>query len=222
VNFGDAAPVSAASDAEVLDSLVSHLNMAAIGAARGYLLPHTGAVATPEGRVVLLPAPSGSGKSTLTAALVQAGLAYLSDETIGVDAATLAVLSYRKPLTLKPGSFDVHDHLEPGRGSGPIGWQVPVAALGDVGPPPDGTALRVALVAAPAYHPDVAGGAVLEPMSRAEAVYALATNSSSLVAVRPRPLESLVRFVGDARTCRVRFSDARAARDLVLDLLRGP
>ena len=79
----------AATPYEVLDALVGHLNLAAIEASRGRLLPHAAAVAAPDGRVVLLPGPSGSGKTTLTAELVGSGLAYLTDETLAVDPVTL-------------------------------------------------------------------------------------------------------------------------------------
>ena len=121
-----------ASRHEVLDALVGHLNLASIAASRGQLLLHAGAVALPDGRVIVLPAPSGSGKTTLTAELVGTGLAYLTDETLGVDPVSLAVTPYRKPLTVKPGSFSVLGHLAPEGVDGAEAslWQVPVARLG--------------------------------------------------------------------------------------------
>ncbi len=65
---------------------------------------HSGGVQAPDGSIVLLPAVSGSGKTTLTAALVQAGWGYLSDEAVGVRAGSLLAVPYPKPLVLDPTS----------------------------------------------------------------------------------------------------------------------
>ena len=48
--------------------------------------------------IVAFPASMNSGKSTLVAALVRAGYAYVTDETVAVDPTTLAV-------TPEPGDF---------------------------------------------------------------------------------------------------------------------
>lgn len=214
-----AEPVSRAdAPPELLGSLIAHLNLAAIAASRGRLLLHAGAVALADGRVILLSGPSGSGKSTLTAELVSTGLAYLTDETLGVDPDTLAVAPYRKPLTVKPGSFAVLSHLAPddSAAQGTLPWQVPVDRLGGRDLPTE--PLRVALVVAPEFgagHRDR-----LQPVSAAEAVFRLGSNSSSLSAVRPRPLEALARLVDRVPTYRLPYADVSAARDLVLSVLR--
>ena len=59
-----------------------------------------------------LTAPTGAGKTTLTAAAVDAGLGYLSDERIGIDSTGMAH-PYHKPLSLKRGSWPLLPHLEP-------------------------------------------------------------------------------------------------------------
>ena len=166
----------------------------------------------------MLPAPSGSGKTTLTAELVGTGLAYLTDETLGVDPVNLAVTPYRKPLTVKPGSFSVLGHLAPeGVGADALLWQVPVARLGGRNLPE--VPLRVALVVAPEYAAGVS--TELLPISPAEAVFRLGTNSSSLSAVRPRPLGSLARLIEGVPTYRLPYSEVAQARDLVLSALGG-
>ena len=48
------------------------------------LLLHAGAVER-DGRVVALTGISGQGKTTLTAALVQAGYGYVTDELVAID-----------------------------------------------------------------------------------------------------------------------------------------
>ncbi len=66
---------------------------------------HAGAVER-DGDVVVVLGQSGHGKSTLTAALVQAGWGYLSDELVAVDAATFDVAPYARPLDLNQHSLD--------------------------------------------------------------------------------------------------------------------
>jgi hypothetical protein len=66
---------------------------------------HAGAVER-DGDVVVVLGQSGHGKSTLTAALVQAGWGYLSDELVAVDAATFDVAPYARPLDLNRYSLD--------------------------------------------------------------------------------------------------------------------
>jgi hypothetical protein len=61
---------------------------------------HAGAVRSPDGELVLLPAPSGNGKSTLTGAFVAAGWDYLGDEAIGVRPDSLVAVGYPKRLAI--------------------------------------------------------------------------------------------------------------------------
>ena len=65
-----------------------------------HVLLHGACVAGPGAGGVLLVGGSGVGKSTLTAACVDAGLAYLSDEVVAIDARTGLVAPYAKPLSL--------------------------------------------------------------------------------------------------------------------------
>ncbi|MEJ7582513.1 MAG: hypothetical protein WKF43_00205 [Acidimicrobiales bacterium] len=64
-----------------------------------HLVLHAGAVAD-EGGGVLLPGSSGAGKSWLTAACVEGGFAYLSDEHAAVDLASGLLTPLAKPLDL--------------------------------------------------------------------------------------------------------------------------
>ena len=94
----------------------------------GHLLLHAGGSAGTDGRTVVVHGVSGAGKTTLTAALVQAGLAYVTDETVCLDPDTLVIEPFPKPLTVKPGSQELLAHLAPppdeiSEGSG--NWQLP-------------------------------------------------------------------------------------------------
>lgn len=63
------------------------------------LMLHAGAVADPStGRTLAYVAPSGTGKSTLTR-LLGREFGYVTDETVGVEPQSLAVLPYPKPIT---------------------------------------------------------------------------------------------------------------------------
>ena len=94
------------SRAQLLEELPTALNQLA-AASTSCLALHSGAVRSPAGEVVLLPATSGSGKTTLTAALVRLGWDYLTDEAVGVRAGTLTAVGYPKPLVLDASSREV-------------------------------------------------------------------------------------------------------------------
>ena len=81
------------------------------------LLVHAGAVVTPSGSGVLLPAASGSGKTSLVAGLVRAGWGYLSDEVGAIDPVTRRLCPYPKVLSIKPGMFEGFvDLIDPDQG----------------------------------------------------------------------------------------------------------
>lgn len=95
-------PVAASRDlAVVVERLMWHLTQDTISGAEAEVTAlHSGAVSSPEFGAVLLPAPSGSGKTTLTAALVDAGWAYLSDELAIVDPSGTSVEPFSRPLCM--------------------------------------------------------------------------------------------------------------------------
>ncbi|AQP45550.1 hypothetical protein [Tessaracoccus flavus] len=80
--------------------LTQHITHALIAARRGELLMlHAGAVAhQTTGRALAFVAPGGTGKSTLTRLLARE-YGYLTDETVGLDPATLEIFPYPKPIT---------------------------------------------------------------------------------------------------------------------------
>lgn len=84
-----------------LAALPTELNRL-VRAQRSMVVVHAGAVVSPAGRTLIVPATSGSGKSTLTGALVQRGWRYVTDEAVGVRNGTLELVPYPKPLVLGP------------------------------------------------------------------------------------------------------------------------
>ena len=95
------------------DDLFSHVNVNTIEATVGSVLIHAGAVVTPNGLGVVLPAPSGSGKSALVAGLVRAGFGYLSDEAAVFDPVSGLLHPYPTHLSLKAASRDRFPEARP-------------------------------------------------------------------------------------------------------------
>jgi len=67
---------------------------------------HTGAVSDGD-RAILFPAESGAGKSTLVAALADAGLRYMGDDTIPIQRGTLLATPLPLSLRIKEGSWSL-------------------------------------------------------------------------------------------------------------------
>ncbi len=95
----------ATSRGELLRQLTFELNVLARTPAAGSTIAlHSGAVER-SGRVLLIAGPKGAGKSTLTAALVQSGARYVTDEVALVDLPVGRLRPYPKPLDLSADSF---------------------------------------------------------------------------------------------------------------------
>lgn len=95
-------------------ALLSELNLNAVEGF-GEFAAHAGAVAR-AGQVVAFPADSGAGKSTLTAACLQAGFDYVSEEALCLDYSTRRVVPYPRPVMLTEKSrslLSVAEQLAP-------------------------------------------------------------------------------------------------------------
>lgn len=124
--------------AESLDGAVAEFTRLAVTHSN-LLCLHAGVVTTPRG-LLAVPGYSGLGKTTLTAALVQAGFAYVSDEVLAVDRRTGQVTAFPRPLGLAGDVWPVLDL--PGE------------------PPPDGT--ERLLAPSTFGHIDAEGGRVAD------------------------------------------------------------
>lgn len=132
---------SATSFDDAAEAMLAACNRVATTAPSGAVRLHGGVVSDGH-RAVVLCGESGAGKSTLTAALVQAGWQYLTDEVAVIDPATSVATPYPKWLDLSTGSLQLlglderigigstgAKHHVPPHAFGVTGGPVPVAAV---------------------------------------------------------------------------------------------
>jgi hypothetical protein len=106
IHLDDVTIASAPTPAEAADAVLSACNRVATTEPPDAVRIHGGVVALGD-RAVVICGESGTGKSTLTAALVQRGWRYLTDEVAVIDPSTFAVTPYPKWIDLSPGSLDL-------------------------------------------------------------------------------------------------------------------
>lgn len=206
---------------EAVRWLVWDLNREAAHAGRNHLLFH--AAGLQDGAAgVLIPGASGSGKSTLAAGLVRAGFAYLSDELVALEIEEGRLLSYPKPITVKPGSTDVlGDMRPPALGSvedlrADEEW---LLAVGDDVRRPVGGPCVPELVVVPRYQPGHATS--LKPLSETEAFVALAVNAVNFVEHGTDGARALGELVTRCECVALTMSDLQEAVELVRRLVSG-
>jgi len=202
---------------DAVQAVFSELNDLASGHARDHLVLHAGAVARGDATVVVA-GPSGRGKSTLTAALVQHGFDYLTDEVVALDPSTGAVRTYPKPLDLDARALDLLglDDLDAGASNRKA--KVDPARLGR-SRSEDGHLTLLVLLADP-------GATAAEPLTAAQALVELLTNTfastfdpSSAVGDPLGALAAVVQTVPVLHLERMAPADAAAAVASRLDEL---
>ena len=203
--------------------LMWDINRAVLDASSEHLLFHAGGVQLGDSGV-LLPAPSGSGKSTLVAALVRAGLGYLSDELVAITTRTGRLLPYPKPLTVKVGSFEALGELRPtsvfelaGRAglAGLAGdeWHLPPDGIRQGGTSRE---CEPRFVVVPRYVRD--GVTALRRMEPATAFLALATNTVNFSSHGPRAAQLVGELVERCDCYELEMSDLDESCKLLLAL----
>ena len=205
--------------APIIDWVLWQATQEAVERTTEYLALHAGAVAR-NGKAILLPAPPDSGKTTLSAALTRAGFSYLSDEVALIEPDTALLHPYARALWMEIPSIDLmgpdvrqaipSDLLALGRGQ----YQITPNELrpGSVGKP-----TRVRFVVAPMYRRG--SKTTLEPMSRAEALVAMADQSFNFGRFGVKALPLLERVVKGAECYRLAMGDLEAAVRMVGDLI---
>jgi hypothetical protein len=183
---------SAVDPAVAVATLVWRLNAIA-AESTSHVLLHAACVTPPQGGGVLLVGGAGAGKSTLAAALVSAGMAYLSDELAGIDCRAGTVTPYPKPLVLDG------DRL------------VPASSLGEVAAGP----VAPAALVFPRYRPDA--GTTDMPFDPSWAFLALATHAINLRGLGGTALAWLAGLALACPARQVTHADVRTAVSLIED-----
>lgn len=206
---------------ELIGRLLWHLNVSATEASSDYVLLHA-AAAEQSGRAVVLCAPMEAGKTTLVAALVMAGLRYLTDEAVALDPDDLQIAPYAKAMSIDPGSWDVLAPLRPvpvAAGAEHLmdqQWQVsPTSIRADA----LSTGARPAVVVLPRYCPGEATSFV--EIRPGEALLELLQQTFHLDRQRRRDMQVLARVVESSACYRLRSGNLDQARDAVLDALNA-
>lgn len=164
---------------------------------------HAGAVRSPHGEIVLLPAASGDGKSTLTGAFVAAGWDYLGDEAIGVRPGSNVAVGYPKRLAIDSSSRAVLNLPESDSGDlDPREIRDDVARLdGDVGP--------VTRVVLPRY--EQGADVVVHRLAPHEAVVELLANTLNLARAGQAALDAVCDLAASVPVERLVHGDAHRA-----------
>jgi hypothetical protein len=133
--------------------LVGALNRVAIEDYTGFAV-HAGVVAR-NGQAVAFPVDSGGGKSTLTAACLDEGFAYVSDEALCVDPDTAAVVPYPKPIALSAQSVALLS-IPPERMTIPVTGPEGLLVADDLNVLTVSTEIKLAHVVIPRFGQDAA------------------------------------------------------------------
>jgi hypothetical protein len=100
----------------VLSLLVGAVNRSALDAEPHDLHLHA-ALATKDGRAVVIAAEPHTGKTTTVAHLAARDWSFVTDENVRLSPGAAEVTGLPKPLSFKPGGFGLVEHLEP--------WMIP-------------------------------------------------------------------------------------------------
>jgi hypothetical protein len=217
--YGEDLLIATAKRDEVLRHLFWHVNLETCWQTGDFVLIHAGAVVTPNGEGVLLPAKSGSGKTTVTAGLVRAGFGYLSDEAAAIDPVTRRIYPYPKTLNIKKGSFKLFPDFKKNNGELPPvqgEWHLSPNSIrpGAIGGP-----CPVRFVIAPRYREGAA--TALAPTGRAETLTALWESLWNL-SYGGRALHLLADVMRSARGYQLEYGDYHEAVDVIADLTSAP
>jgi hypothetical protein len=214
----DVLVLEATTRVSLVDRVVWEVNQGVIRTRPQVLLLHSAAVEL-EGRAIVISAPSGAGKSTLAAALVRAGLRYLTDEAVAFDPDTGSVVPYPKPIALHQDVWSLFPELAPmpsgvSQFVSTVRYVIPTELGGSVG-----GASTPAMVILPCRVPS--SRPRMYPLSRAEAAMSLAEQAFSLLDSGTEALKLLARMLQGCDCYRFEYDDLEdAARVLSTEFRR--
>jgi hypothetical protein len=203
-----------------LTRLVWHVNAQTIRQTGNFLLIHAGAVSSPAGEGIVLPARSGGGKTTLVTGLMKAGFSYLSDEGAAVDPVSRDLYPYHRALTFKVGHRtvfpDVCARVNGGAWATGQKWINPA----DIRPDAIGRPCPIRFVVAHEYVPGAQ--TQLTPLTQAQGAMELLTNALNLPRYRARAVPLVADVVRRAQSYRLVSGDLGEAVGAITELTRRP
>jgi hypothetical protein len=193
-----------------LDDTLAAINLSAVAHTPTFAM-HAAVVGRAGGTLVL-PGRSGQGKTTLTAALLQLGWDYVSDEALSLRWSDGSIVPYPRPLALS--TWAAAELGVTGARAGPdvvlpAGELARVAT--DVAPP-----AGVVMLLRDGSEPPR-----LERLHRAEGVAELLRRGFTHFHRPQRALELLAELVAPAEVCLLRHGDPRRAAALLTDAAWG-
>jgi hypothetical protein len=180
----------------------------------GSVAIHAGAVSS-RGRGIVFPAPMNTGKTTLVGALVCAGFDYLSDEAALIGTGG-RLLPFLKPLTFEPGSYDLLPQLRALAQTGP-GLRRQHVVADELRAGSTGSSCEIGWVVTLSRR--AGARTTLEPLSRGDALAALAKNSFNLHRLGARGIHTLGSVVRGATALRLEVGDLQEAVKAILGLV---
>ncbi len=208
LRFGPDVELEGEGEAEALEALDWYVASHLLGDPVGIVVLHAACVEMPRGGLLLLVAPSGGGKSTLSAALLQLGCRFLSDEFVPIDHESLRPWAYPRALGLKNGAPIGRDAFEAercvGRRTDRVRWLRPRRLRS---PGPQGHAIRAILSVA--FAP--AGGVKLEPLSPARILALMLGQAPMLADDRSAGFASIAQLAAKAPGYHLAYDNAAAA-----------
>jgi hypothetical protein len=158
-----------------LSLLMGEVNFNALDAEPESLHLHA-ALATNEGRAVVIAAQRDTGKTTTVAHLMARGWGFVTDENVRLSPGAVDVTGFPKPLSIKPGGRELVVHLQPWMippvGDGPEDFRfVPVSASGAT--VVEGGVPHVVVLLRRPFPRNQVGSPVAERLHPADAVVAL-------------------------------------------------
>jgi hypothetical protein len=191
---------TACAPSELPSALLSEVNIGVL-AQTGHLAIHAGVVGVGSAGIAI-PGPSGAGKSTLTAACLQHGFDYGSDEALCLDVTTALVQPFTRPLALSTDSFRLLG-LAAAVPEGAANAERVVCAT-DLGAQMLGHPLRLRHIVLTARRP---GHADLTTAPRTDAVAVLLRHAFNHYRMPRSAFETVHRAVAAAQVWRLSYSD---------------
>jgi hypothetical protein len=210
---------------EVVPALKRLLREVSINLAESVIRVHAAVVAFGSG-CVIMPASAGSGKTTLTAALIQSGGTYFSDEVALLERGSLAVRPVPLALTVKDGGVAPLRHFYPEIDALTVHLREDYQRVRYLPPPPaslpgDGGAQLIKWIVFPRY--DVDTQTSLRPLARPLALQRLLSESVVEVERLNRAtVESLVQDMRIVECFDLPFSSLEMAVELIRSLMPTP